>query len=212
MDSQVKKHITLFMLTALLTSLFLFLRSDWDPMHAWNRAFADVSVLYLAAILIIGSLSKLNNKMKLFLNWRKELGIWTGLTAFTHVYIIFDGWIRWNFMMLFVVFNPFANSFDIHPGFAIGNLLGIVCLLYLLILLFTSNKKSIKFLGKEAWQYVQQRVHIYYILVALHTFYFLFLHVPHIPNVLRIPFLLLVVVVWFIHILGFINVVMVKKR
>ncbi len=207
----LKKHLILLLLTAALISFFLFLRKEWDPMHAWNRAFADVSVLYIAAILLIGSLSKFISSMKLCLSWRKELGIWTGFTAFAHVYIIFDGWINWDFIRLFFVFNPFSNSFDLHPGFAIGNIIGIVALLYLLLLFLTSNKKSIKFLGKEAWLFVQQRVHIYYVLVVLHTFYFLFLHLPHISNVVRVPFLLLIIVVWAAHILGFINVLRVKK-
>ena len=61
-------------------------------------------------------------------------------------------------------------------------------------------------LGTEGWKYVQQRVHIYYILVVLHTAYFLFFHIP-LPNVLRIPFLVLIVIVWFAHIFGFFKVI-----
>ncbi|MBM7633987.1 ferric reductase-like transmembrane domain-containing protein [Geomicrobium sediminis] len=209
-ERALKKHITLLLLTAVLLSLFLFLRRDWDPMHAWNRAFADISVLYIVAILLLGSFSKFRNGMKLLLHWRKQLGIWVAITAFAHVYIIFDGWINWDFMRLFFVFNPMTNRYDIHPGFAIGNLIGIVALLYVFALFMTSNKKSIKVLGKEGWKYLQQRVHIYYILVVLHTIYFLFFHIP-LPNFARIPFLLLIVLVWLVHVTGFFKVILETK-
>ncbi|WP_343783299.1 hypothetical protein [Alkalibacillus silvisoli] len=211
MSRAIKKHISLFFVTVALMAFFLFLRGEWDPMHAWNRAFADISVLYIVAILLLGSSSKFSNSMKLLLHWRKQLGIWVAITAFAHVYIIFDGWIMWDFMRLFFVFNPMTNSYDTHPGFANDNLIGIVALIYLFALFMTSNKKSIKMLGQESWKYLQQRVHIYYILVVLHTVYFLFFHIP-LPNFARIPFLFLVVIVWAVHIFGFVKVLSERNQ
>ncbi|MEB1807392.1 MAG: ferric reductase-like transmembrane domain-containing protein [Bacillaceae bacterium] len=190
-------------LALILSYLFFLSRGQWDPMHAWNRAFGDVSLLFLSVIMLLGTLSKIFKSLTKWLVWRRELGVWTGVTAIVHIIIILDGWIQWQMFRLFFVFSNFVADWVLHPGFALGNILGIVALVYVLILMVTSNDLSIKLMGNRAWSYVQQRAHIFYVLVVLHTSYFLYLHNPEAPNWLRTPFIILITFIWLTHLVAF---------
>jgi DMSO/TMAO reductase YedYZ heme-binding membrane subunit len=108
--------------------------------------------------------------------WRRKLGIWAAVTALAHIYIVMDGWVMWDLIMLFKV--PFYDQLVLHPGFALGNLIGIVALGYLILLALISNQKSVRYLGSSAWNYLQQRSLILYVLVVLHTVYFIFFICP----------------------------------
>ena len=204
------KHVVLLVITFILMVLFVVSRSDMQPMHAWNRAFADVSLLYLAWIILLGPLSRLFTALSMFIPWRRTVGIWAALTAIAHVLIIFNGWIEWNFSRLFFIFTPVGGDWIIHPGFALANIIGIVGLVYIFLLLATSNDKSEKLLGSKAWKYVQSKATTLYLLVILHTFYFLFLHFTDHTNWVRIPFIILVSFILLFQIVGFI--LTVKKE
>lgn len=197
------RHIILGVLALGLVYLFFISRSDWHPMHAWNRAFADVSLVYLMIIILLGPLAKLVKSVTRWLVWRRELGIWTGIMAFIHVLIILDGWVEWELFRFFYIFSPMLNEWVIHPGFALGNIVGIVGLIYVFLLMLVSNDYSIRKLGQKAWNYIQQRAHVYYLLVILHTFYFIFLHQPQTPNWIRVPFILLISGILLLQMIGF---------
>ncbi|WP_100333537.1 ferric reductase-like transmembrane domain-containing protein [Bacillus alkalisoli] len=208
----MKKHAVLVFISSVLMSLFVFSRSDMQPMHAWNRAFADVSLLYLAVIILLGPLSRIFTSIRKLIPWRRTVGIWAALTAIAHVLIIFNGWIEWKFERLFFIFTPVGGDWIIHPGFALANLIGIIGLVYFLLLLATSNNKSKILLGKKAWKYVQSKATTLYLLVVLHTVYFLFLHFTDHSNWLRIPFIILVSFILLFQIVGFIFFVKRDKR
>ena len=206
------KHVVLIVITFILMSLFVASRSDMQPMHAWNRAFADVSLIYLAFIILLGSLSRLFTTLSKLIPWRRTIGIWAALTAIAHVFIILNGWIEWNFARLFFIFTPVGGDWIIHPGFALANTIGIVGLVYFLLLLATSNDKSEKLLGTKAWKYVQSKATTLYLLVLLHTFYFLCLHFTDYTNWVRTPFIILVTFILLFQIVGFILTVKREKR
>ena len=200
--SSIKRHSIVGILGIVLAYVFFQSRGQWDPMHAWNRAFGDVSLLYLSIIMLLGALSKLIKVNKLLI-WRRELGIWTGVTGIVHVLIILEGWVEWQLFRFFFVFSGFTGDWVLHPGFALGNILGIVALVYALILMLTSNDFSLKWMGNKTWSYVQSKTHIFYVLVVLHTAYFLFLHNFSAPNWLRNPFLIVISVIWITHLMAF---------
>ena len=204
------KHVVLIVITFILMSLFVASRSDMQPMHAWNRAFADVSLLFLALIILFGPLSRLSTSLNKLIPWRRTFGIWAAITAIAHVFIIFNGWIEWNFVRLFFIFTPVGGDWIIHPGFALANIIGIVGLVYFLLLLTTSNDKSKKILGAKAWSYVQSKATTLYLLVVLHTFYFIFLHFTDHINWIRIPFIIFVLIILLFQVVGFI--LTVKKE
>lgn len=97
------RHTVVIILSLILTYLFFLSRSEWHPMHAWNRAFADTSLVLLVVIIAMGPLSRLVQSIRPLLQWRRELGIWAAVTALIHIYIILDGWVMWDFILLFKV-------------------------------------------------------------------------------------------------------------
>jgi methionine sulfoxide reductase heme-binding subunit len=180
-------------------------RAGWDPMHAWNRAFADVSLLMLILTLACGPIARLWPRAARLVLWRGEMGVWSILAALGHVVIVMTGWVEWDVLRLFYSVNPFKRDWALDQGFALGNLLGIIALLYGVVLAVTSNDASIRLLGGSPWKFVQQGVYVLYALVALHTAYFLFFHFvtfhrPPVPaNWMERPFLVLVVVLFVLQ-------------
>jgi sulfoxide reductase heme-binding subunit YedZ len=149
-------------------------RSEWAALHAWNRAFGDLSLFLLVIVILMGPLVRFVPSIQKIMIWRRSLGVWSGILAITHTIIILDGWVEWNLSRLFFIFTPFGKEWILHPGFALANAIGIIALLYYVILMITSNNVSIKILGNSAWNFLQKKTGTLYTLVLLHTFYFCF--------------------------------------
>ncbi len=105
-----------------------------------------------------------------------------------------------------------------NRGFGIANLLGLVAILYGLLLAFSSNDLSQKFLGGSAWKFLQQIVYIFWTLILLHTAYFLYFHfldfhkpLPE-PSWLQMPFLILVTIVLFLRVVAYIKTVHRQRK
>ena len=103
-------------------------------------------------------------------------------------------------------------------GFGLGNLLGVIAIFYGLLLAFTSNDLSQKFLGGSSWKFLQQVVNTFWMLVILHTSYFLYFHfldfpkdLPE-PSWLQIYFLILVIVVIFFKVVAYVKTVGRKRQ
>jgi methionine sulfoxide reductase heme-binding subunit len=172
----VARHALTALATCVTVALVAATRAGWDPMHAWNRAFADVSLLLLVITLAVGPIGRLWPRAARLTLWRGELGVWSVVAAVGHVAIVMTGWVEWDAFRLFYSVNPFKRDWALDQGFALGNLLGIVALFYGVVLAATSNEASIHLLGGSAWKFVQQGAYVLYALAALHTAYFLFFH------------------------------------
>ena len=214
--SSLSKHLSVGVLTLVIVVLFWLSRPGWHWMHAWNRAFADASLMLLFATLAIGPAARLWTSARRWLRWRRELGIWTVVAAFGHVVIVLAGWAEWDPSRLFYSFNLFKRDWALDQGFALGNVLGIVALAYGVVQVATSNDASIRMLGGSGWKWVQQGAYVLYALVALHTAYFLYFHFVsfHRPvppaNWLQIPFLILVAALFALQTVAFF--VTVRRR
>lgn len=195
----LKKNLVVGLFSIIAVYLFFLSRSGWDPMHAWNRAFADVSLLLLLLTLVIGPLGKINRFFISYRPWRRELGIWSALTAIIHVYILFDGWFQWEPIRTIAGFDPGTGQLFFDSGFTLANLLGLIGLVYVFLLALISNNKSVKLLGKPAWDYVQQKSSILYILVVAHTAYFLFFYRIGNANWFQKPFLVFVIILFLLQ-------------
>jgi sulfoxide reductase heme-binding subunit YedZ len=211
-----RRHATVAALTCGTVLLFWLSRPGWHWMHAWNRAFADASLVLLVATLAIGPLARLWSPAARWLAWRRELGVWSIIAALGHVLIVMHGWVEWDPSRLFYTMNPFRRDWALDQGFALGNLLGIVALGYGLVQMVTSNDMSIRLLGGSSWKLIQQSAYLLYVLVALHTAYFLFWQfvsfhrpVPP-PNWLQGPFLVAVALLFGLQTAAF--VVTVRRR
>ncbi len=201
------RHLASLMLAGVLIWSFAALRQDWSAMHRWNRAFGDASLVLVALTMALGPVSRLWRPAVRRLSWRRELGIWGFVAALVHVGIILFGWVQLDLMRLFgFEFHPGVGSYVMFDkGFGLGNVIGILALLYGLVLSLTSNDISQRWMGMSVWKYLQQGAYILWALIVAHTFYFLFMHfldfhrsVPE-PNSLQWPFVVLVALVFVLQ-------------
>lgn len=202
----IKQHAIVGLSSLVVCILLVQTRTDLEPLHSWNRAFADVSLLMLGIVLIMGPLSYFYKPLNKQIRWRRPLGIWSAIHALLHTFIILDGWVEWNLERLFFIFTPPGQPWILHPGFALANTIGILALIYYLILTVTSNDWSIKLLGKKSWKYLQQKITVLYTLVIMHTLYFLFFHEPENANWFKGPFIILLVSIFIIRVTAFFKI------
>ena len=113
------------------------------------------------------------------------------------------GWVEWNFARLFgLELHPGLGRYVmVQHGFGLANLIGILALGYGLVLVATSNNRAVRVLGGQVWKFVQFAAYVLWMLVVVHTAYFLFMHFVDFhrptppPNPLSWPFAVLVVLV-----------------
>ncbi len=197
------RHVLVVIFALLATALFLYSRAEWSPMHRWNRAIGDVSLVLIALAMMLGPLSRLWRGAARVLPYRRELGIYAVLLAFVHATIILFGWVELDLMRLFgFEFHPGLQRYVmVSHGFALANILGLLGLIYGLVLGLTSNDASLRLLGSNIWKFVQRGTYVLWWLSVAHTAYFLFIHfldyhrrTPE-PNWAQWPFVALVAVV-----------------
>ncbi len=198
------RHLGALALAALVVWGFAALRPEWSPMHRWNRAFGDASLILVAVVMSLGPLSRLWRPATAALPWRRELGIWGFLAGLVHAGFILFGWVELEWQRLF--------GFEFHPqlmqyvmfdkGFGLANVIGMLALVYALVLSVTSNDASQRWLGMSVWKFLQQGAYILWALILAHTAYFLYMHfldfhrrTPE-PNLLQWPFAVLVLAVF----------------
>jgi len=199
---------------------FWYGRLDWDPEMRFWRAVGDSSFLLLFFTMIIGPLAKHWPNASRFIPWRRETGIWFGLMAFLHTFLVWDGWARWDiWRFLGYEFIPeLGRLARIEPGFGLSNVIGMVAILLTLALVATSSSWAVNYLGASAWKWLQYGSYTVYYLVILHTLYFLFIHytasfhrpVPDNPNWFRYPFLIFSLLVPALQMSAFVKTV--KQR
>ncbi|VAW30321.1 hypothetical protein MNBD_CHLOROFLEXI01-2239, partial [hydrothermal vent metagenome] len=151
----------------------------------------------------------------------REAGIWFGLMAFLHTFLVWDGWARWDvWRFLGYEFIPeLGRLARLEPGFGLSNLIGMVAVLLTLVLVGTSSNWAVSRLGATSWKWLQYGSYTVFYLVILHTIYFLFLHytvsfhrrVPENPNWFRYPFLLLSLLVMILQVSAFSKTVRLRQ-
>lgn len=196
-------HWLALLLSLVLVGLFSILHSQWEPLHRWNRAFGDTALVMLAVAMSLGPLATLSHPARRWLVWRRAMGIWAMVWALIHVVIILHGWVEWNLIRLFgFEFSPMFRQYIMHQhGFGLANAVGILALLFGLMLMLTSNDRSVRWLTPAVWHYLHRGAIVYWWLVVVHVGYFLFIHFLDIrrpmqePNPLQWPFIVLVLAV-----------------
>jgi sulfoxide reductase heme-binding subunit YedZ len=206
-----KRHIVVLIAAAALVYAFSLVHGQWSPMHRWNRAFGDASVLLLGVTMSLGAAPRLFRGSARWLTWRRELGIYSVMLAVAHTVIILGGWVEWNVFRLFgFEFHPLDLRYVmLQQGFGFANAIGILALGIGLILLLTSSDRAVRSLGSASWKTVQRTALVFWALVVAHTAYFLYVHflsfhraIPE-PNPLQLAFAIMVVTVLAIRTAAF---------
>ncbi len=219
-QSLLFRHTIVGLAAIILALPFWYGRLDWTPEMRFWRAVGDSSFLLLLFTLAIGPLAKLWNPAGKLVPWRRETGIWFGLMAFMHTFLIWKGWARWDVMrFLGYEFVPELNRIArMEPGFGLANIMGMVAIFLTVLLVATSSNRAISLLGASAWKWLQYGSYTIFYLVVLHTLYFLFMHytasfhrrVPDNPNWFRYPFLLVSLLIPALQVMAFAKTV--KRR
>lgn len=207
-------------LATLFVWLFWLSRPTWSwDMRLW-KAFGDSALMLLFLTLLIGPVARLWPIGIKLISWRKYVGIWFGIMALIHGFLVWDGWARWEISRFFgYEFIPeIGRTVRIEPGFGLANLIGVIALFFTVVLMVTSSKWAIKYLGAASWKWLHYSANTIFYLSSIHTAYFLYIHytlsfhknVPP-PDWFRIPFLLLVGVLLTLQIVVFMKIVMGRK-
>jgi len=205
--------LLVLLLAALGTYAFLESRAEWSAMHRWNRAVGDMSVVLVSFSMVIGPLARLWPVFRGAIPWRREFGIYGVLLAFIHTIIILAGWVQWDLMRIFgYEFNPAINAYVMFQhGFGLANVIGIVALVYGAVLALASSNWSQRLLGGPVWKFLQQSAYVLWMLIVIHTAYFLYLHFQDYhrntpaPNWAQIPFAALVALIILLQFAAFLK-------
>lgn len=203
-----RRHLLAFLLAVFLVLVFGVVHENWSPMHRWNKATADASLVLLTITMAIGPAARLWPSLRRLIVLRRELGIYAVLLALVHTLIILEGWVVWDLAALVgFAFHPELGGYVmVQHGFGLANLIGILALGYGLVLAATSSDRAVRLLGGPVWKFVQSGAYVLWALVVVHTAYFLFMHcldfhrpLPS-PNPLRWPFVGIVILVLLLRV------------
>lgn len=216
------RHLACGAIAGVLTYLFWLTRPQWSAEMRFWRAVGDASLILLLVTLMIGPTARHWAVFAGLISWRRELGIWFGVTALAHTMLILAGWVRWDLQRFFgYEFIPRLDRYArLEPGFGLANLVGLVAVFWTIALMATSSNRAITVLGGQAWKWLQYGAYVIFYLAMLHTAYFLFIHytpsfhraAPTEENWFRIPFLLLALAVPTLQFSAFAKTVTRQRR
>jgi sulfoxide reductase heme-binding subunit YedZ len=126
--SLLLRHLIVGFVATGVSYLFWISRPQWDPEMRFWRAVGDSSFILLWLTLVVGPFAKHWTWASRLLPWRRETGIWYGLLAFGHTYLVLLGWVRWDFRRFFgYEFIPELDRYArLEPGFGLSNAVGMV--------------------------------------------------------------------------------------
>ena len=214
------RHIMVLLFASIGTYVFIESRPDWSEMHRWNRAVGDMSFILIALSMMIGPLSRLSKMVRTAIPWRRELGIHGVLLALAHAVIILVAWVDWDFLRLFgYVIHPQTQGYVmLLHGFGLANIIGIIALVYGAVLALSSSDLVQRVLGGSVWKFLQQSSYVLWMLIIVHTAYFLYLNFQdfHKPvpalNWAQIPFAVTIAAVTLLQLVAFIKTWKIKQN
>ncbi|MBA3909942.1 MAG: hypothetical protein C0524_08640 [Rhodobacter sp.] len=212
------RHGLTALVAAGLVAGFATVHAEWSPMHRWNRAIGDASLVLVALSVGLGPLARLLRPAQQLLPFRRETGIHGCLLAFVHAAIILVGWVQWDLMRLFgFEWHPELLVYVMfQPGFGLANAIGIAALVLAVLLAATSSDFAMRRLGLSGWKFLQMGVLPLWWLTVAHVAYFLFMHflsfhreTPE-PNPLQFWFVGLVVLVFGLRAAAYLRTIRAK--
>ena len=212
------RHVLVAVVVTGLVLGFAAVHAQFSPMHRWNRAFGDASLVLIALSMGLGPLTRFLRGAVPLLPFRRELGIYGCLLVLVHGAIIVVCWVQWDLMRLF--------GFEWHPelmtyvmfqhGFGLANAIGISALVLAVLLAATSSDFAMRRLGLSGWKFLQMGVLPMWWLTVTHVTYFLFMHFLSFhratppPNPLQPWFVGLVVLVLALRAAAYLRTIHVK--
>lgn len=143
---------------AVLFSFYLFFRRGYFNLYIANKVFANVAVVMLGIVLLLGPACRFFSAFDKHLQYRKEIGIVAFFLALTHGIVSF-------------YFLP--EKFPRERFFTYGRwpfVFGLSATVLLIAIFLISNQKALRAMGGKLWFRMQSwGVRTVFILVALHV-------------------------------------------
>lgn len=170
-------HLGLFGFTLLGVFLTYLYESTSQLNDILSVGTGYVSLILLVVTLAIGTLNLvLKRKNPVNVNFRRDVGIWCGITGVFHGLISFTLYNSGNILAYFLTKSSngsYSADFNLN---ALSNLIGVLAFLIMLVLLLTSNNLSMRYLKGKSWKYVQRLNYALFILGVVHTVGYLILN------------------------------------
>jgi len=161
------RHGILAAIATLFTSLAYAATPPPDFRHRLSTATAYAGLIFLAACLWLGPWNVLRRRPNpISSDFRRDVGIWTGILAILHTAIGLTVHLRGRMWMYFFK--------QLHPlrlqstQFGFANFAGLGSALLFLMLLALSNDLSLRWLGRRRWKSLQRWTYAALVLTAAH--------------------------------------------
>ena len=167
--TRAKHHaILLISAGALLFILVKSIPGD-DLMYLWSMGTGYVSIILLAATLLIGPLNIYAKRLNpVSTDLRRDVGIWCGLTGLAHLVIGIQVHMG-NIWLYFFKAVQGDDSYKLRSDlFGFSNYTGLIAGLILLVLLVLSNDISLKWLRSKQWKSIQRWNYFLFAFVLAH--------------------------------------------
>lgn len=140
----------------------------WDSARVVSLSLAWTAASAIAAALAIGPLNVLRGRRNpVSQNLRRDLGIWTALTALAHTWFGLHVHRRGHMIEYFI--HPADKGGGLRfDGFGAANQTGAIAALIAFILLAISNDLSLRVLGARTWKTVQRLSYVLLVLAIVH--------------------------------------------
>jgi sulfoxide reductase heme-binding subunit YedZ len=166
-------------------------------------ATAYAGLVFLAASLWLGPWNVLRRRPNpISFDFRRDVGIWTGILAIVHTVIGLTVHLRGRMWMYFFEgLNPLKLQ---NTQFGFANFTGLAAALLFLMLLIISNDLSLRALKTNRWKSLQRWTYVAFVLTAAHGIAYQSIEKRHVPWVL--VFALVMAAVAAGQLLGFVQV------
>lgn len=161
-------HAGLFCLTSssiYLTRQFIYPYADWQ--YILTIACGYLALALIVVTLSIGTVPLFYQRRNPVNNYfRRDVGIWAAITGIIHV--IFGLTLHFGGDIILYFFRPDSLTPRLDRT-GIGNDLGAIATVVLIVLLVTSNDYSLKRLKGKRWKWLQRFNYLLAALVIVHT-------------------------------------------
>lgn len=163
-------HLALFIFSLIAIGLtFLYEpTSQLNDIISLGTGYA--SLILLVVTLSVGTFNLvLKRKNPVNVNFRRDAGIWCGITGVIHGLISFTLYNSGNVLAYFLTktsSGSYTTQFNLN---SLSNILGVLALLIMLVLLITSNNLSMRYLKGKSWKFLQRFNYPLFILTIAHT-------------------------------------------
>lgn len=164
-------HLALFSAGAISIFLLYITRPYPDVLTKISFATAYPALVLLAVTLLIGPWNLVRGKrMPISSDWRRDVGIWAGITGLIHTVIGQNVHLRGRPWLYYVYEHGKKHFIPLrHDLFGFANYTGLISAVILLILLATSNDYSLRTLGTPRWKRLQRWNYFAFSLAGAHA-------------------------------------------